>query len=82
MIMGVHVVSRVTKVDRRGRMAMAKALKDAGIKPPVRCVVSVEKGKITVKPLPKMAEKGFGMFKASKSFGDVDEIIKKAKLEI
>jgi hypothetical protein len=61
---------------------LAKALKEAGIKPPVRCAVSVERGKITVKPLPKMAERGFGIFKATKPFGDVDEIIKKAKLEI
>jgi bifunctional DNA-binding transcriptional regulator/antitoxin component of YhaV-PrlF toxin-antitoxin module len=76
------MVSRIMKVDKRGRIAMAKALKEAGIRPPVRCLVSVEKEKITVKPLPKMAERGFGIFKASEPIGDVDEILKKMKPEL
>ena len=76
------VVSRIVKVDKRGRATLAKALKDAGIKPPIVCAVTAGKGKITMRPLPKMAERGFGIFKATKAFGDVDEIIKKAKLEI
>lgn len=80
--MGTHMIGKITKVDKRGRMYMAKILKKAGIEPPVKCVVRVERGKITVEPLPKMAERGFGIFKATKPFGDVDEIIKKAKLEI
>ena len=75
-------ISKIAKVDRRGRVVLAKALKEAGIEPPVKCVVNVGKGKIIIKPLPKMAERGFGMFKTTKAFGDVDEIIKKAKLEI
>ncbi len=29
-----------------------------------------------------MADRGFGIFKVTEPFGDVDEIIKKAKLEI
>ena len=69
-------------MDKRGRLAMAKVLKEAGIKPPIKCIVSVEKEKITVKPLPKMAERGFGIFKASKPIGDVDEILKKMKPEL
>lgn len=76
------MISRVTKVDKRGRMAMAKALREAGIEPPVKCLVSVGKGKITLKPLPKMAERGFGIFKTSKPIGDVDEILKKMKPEL
>ena len=75
-------ISKIASVDKRGRIVLAKALREAGIKPPVRCVVSVERGKIIVEPLPKMAERGFGIFKSTKPFGDVDEIIKKAKLEI
>ena len=73
------VVGKIAKVDKRGRIVLVKALREAGIKPPVRCVVSVGKGKITVEPLPKIAEKGFGIFKANKPIGDVDDILKKVK---
>jgi len=61
---------------------LGKVLKEADLKPPLKCLVGVEKGKIILKPLPKMADRGFGIFKVTEPFGDVDEIIKKAKLEI
>lgn len=73
------MVNRIANIDKRGRIAMARVLKESGIKPPVRCSVEVKKGKIIVRPLPKMAERGFGIFKTTKPIGDVDEILQKMK---
>ena len=75
-------ITKVAKIEKRGRLAIGRILKKVGIKPPVRCVVKVDKRKITVEPLPKMAERGYGIFKANKPIGDVDEILKKMKPEL
>jgi len=75
-------ITKVVKIDKRGRLAIGRILRKAGIKAPVKCVVKADKKKITVEPLPKMAERGYGIFKASRPIGDVDDILKKMKPEL